>query len=355
MKILVSGAGGLIGYETSRFFLEKGWDVTGIDNNMRRYFFGADGDTQETIRSLENVSPGFKNYPVDIRDRRMIPEIFRQEGPFDLIVHNAAQPSHDWACKEPFTDFDINAGGTINLLEGFRQYSPDGTFIFMSTNKVYGDAPNQVALRELEKRYDYQDDQTLPGVSARGISEEMRIDDSTHSLFGVSKAAADLIAQEYGRYFHLNVGVFRGGCLTGPHHSAVELHGFLAYIIDCAIRNRKYTIFGYKGKQVRDQIHSKDVVRAFYEFYKKPGKGVAYNLGGGKANSASILEIIDILHQDFGLDLDYTYSGKNRVGDHICYYTDMQKFMKDYPDWDLQMGLQQIIREIISQKERPSS
>ncbi|MFH1589074.1 MAG: SDR family NAD(P)-dependent oxidoreductase [archaeon] len=352
MKLLVTGAGGLIGFETVRFFLDKGAEVIGVDNNMRKYFFGEKGDTTANVKHLESISKHFKNMNIDIRNRDAIINLFKKEGPFDLVVHTAAQPSHDWAAREPFTDFDINAVGTLNLLEAFRLHSPEGVFIFTSTNKVYGDAPNRVELVELEKRYEYADKQTMLGVSDKGISEEMTIDNSTHSIFGASKAAADVMAQEYGRYFNLNVGVFRGGCLTGPQHSAVELHGFLTYIVDCAVNKKPYTLFGYKGKQVRDQIHSKDVVNAFWEFYKNPKQGVAYNLGGGKQNSASIIEVIDIMDKEFGLKLNYTYSKVNRVGDHICYYSDLSKLKKDYPNWDITISIKDMIKEIIDQKKQ---
>ncbi len=347
MKVLVTGAGGLIGYEASRFFLEKDAEVVGIDNNMRRYFFGEGGDTAGNITFLKKLSPDFRNLAIDIRDREAIFGIYKEEGPFDLVIHSAAQPSHDWAKKEPVTDFDINAAGTLNLLEGFRLYSDKGVFIFTSTNKVYGDTPNRVEMVELEKRYDYKPEQVIEGVSEKGISEKMTVDDSTHSLFGASKAAADIMAQEYGRYFGLNVGIFRGGCLTGPQHSAVELHGYLTYIVDCAINNKPYTIFGYKGKQVRDQIHSRDVVTAFHEFYKKPGQGAVYNIGGCKGNAISILETIDILKNDFGLELDYEYVDRNRTGDHMCYYSDMTKFKRDYSGWDIRTGVHDIIEEIV--------
>ncbi|MBU0570920.1 MAG: NAD-dependent epimerase/dehydratase family protein [Candidatus Omnitrophica bacterium] len=350
MKVLVTGAGGLIGYESSKFFLGLSAEVTGIDNNMRKYFFGDSGDVSGNIENLISTGRAFNNLGADIRSRDAVLGIFRERGPFDLVIHTAAQPSHDWAAKEPFTDFDINAVGTLNLLEAFRLYSPRSVFIFVSTNKVYGDTPNKAALIELEDRYDYADDQEIEGISTKGVSERLTIDDSTHSLFGASKAAADLIAQEYGRYFGLNVGIFRGGCLTGPQHSAVELHGFLTYIVDCAVKNRPYTIFGCKGKQVRDQIHSRDVVSAFHEFYKKPGKGVVYNIGGCKQNAASILEIIAILKRDFGLKLDHTYVDQARTGDHICYYSDMAKFKKDYPRWSIQNTLRDIVEEIIASR-----
>lgn len=350
MKVLITGAGGLIGYESARFFLEKDAEVVGVENNMRRYFFGEGGDVTGNIASLEGLKAKFKNLAIDIRNRQAILDVYKKDGPFDLIIHAAAQPSHDWAKKEPFTDFDVNAAATLNLLEGFRLYSGEGVFIFVSTNKVYGDTPNKVELAENKKRYDYSAQQSIQGVSEKGINEEMTIDGSTHSLFGASKAAADLVAQEYGRYFDLKVGIFRGGCLTGPQHSAVELHGYLTYIIDCAVNNKPYTVFGYKGKQVRDQIHSKDVASAFYEFYKKPGQGAVYNIGGCRENSISILETIDILKKDFGLKLNYTYVDQNRVGDHICYYSDMTKFKRDYPAWDIRIKLHDIIEEIVKSR-----
>lgn len=350
MKILITGVGGLIGSETATFFLGKGWYVCGIDNNQRKYFFGREGDTSENITYLEK-NKKFVHIGVDIRQREEIINLFKNDGPFDLIIHTAAQPSHDWAKKEPFTDYDINAVGTLNLLESFRLYSPKSVFIFTSTNKVYGDKPNEAVLIEGSKRYAIAGKQHLSGVTSRGISESMSIDQSTHSLFGASKAAADILCQEYGRYFHLNVGIFRGGCLTGPQHSAVPLHGFLAYIVNCALRGEPYTILGYKGKQVRDQIHSKDVVSAFWEFFQNPKKGEVYNIGGGKDNSASILEIIDILKEDFELQLKYSYEKSNRVGDHICYYTDLSKLKRDYPNWKIKWPLKKIIQEIIQRKK----
>ncbi|MBU0667082.1 MAG: NAD-dependent epimerase/dehydratase family protein [Nanoarchaeota archaeon] len=352
MKVLVTGSGGLIGYESCNFFLQKNAEVVGVDNNMRRYFFGEKGDTTGNITYLESLSKKFRNIKLDIRNRNDVLKLFEKEGHFDLIIHTAAQPSHDWAAKEPFTDFDVNAVGTLNMLESFRLYSPKGVFIFTSTNKVYGDAPNKVNLIEQKTRWKYDNKQIMSGISLNGVSEQMTIDDSTHSVFGASKVAADVMAQEYGRYFNLNVGVFRGGCLTGPQHSAVELHGFLAYIVDCAVTGKPYTIFGYKGKQVRDQIHSRDVVAVFYEFYKNPKQGVAYNLGGCKENSISILEVIDLLDKDFGLKLNYTYSETNRIGDHICYYSDMSKFKKDYPNWKITIPVKEIIKEMIEWKNR---
>jgi CDP-paratose 2-epimerase len=352
MKILVSGAGGLIGSEACRFFLEKGAQVQGLDNNMRAYFFGEKGDTTGNIRHLADRYPGFENHQVDIRDRQAVADFFRKNGPYDAVIHTAAQPSHDWAAREPFTDWDVNANGTLNMLEAFRQYSPNGTFIFTSTNKVYGDNPNDVNLIETPKRYDYSLIQERQGVSELGISEEMSLDQCKHSVFGASKAAADIMCQEYGRYFGLNVGIFRGGCLTGPQHSAVELHGFLAYIVDCAAKGKPYKIFGYRGKQVRDQIHSFDVVNAFWHFMQNPKQGEAYNLGGCKQNAASVLEVIEMLDKDFGLKLDYTLAEQNRIGDHICYYSDMSKFRKDFPQWKLTKSLKDIIAEIVQAKSK---
>jgi len=348
-KVLVTGSGGLIGSEACRFFHNKGFHVLGVDNNLRKYFFGEKGDTSGNIKALSELS-SFKNYNFDLRDRQKIVNLFKKEGPFDLVIHTAAQPSHDWAAKEPFTDFDVNAGATMNLLEAFRLYSPDGVFIFTSTNKVYGDNPNKVNLVERKLRYDYADYQIIKGITNEGINEKMDLDHCKHSVFGANKVAADILAQEYGRYFDLKIGIFRGGCLTGPQHSAVELHGFLTYIIDCALNGKHYNIFGYKGKQVRDQIHSFDVVNAFYHFYKNPKQGVAYNIGGCKENAASILETIQILKEMFDLNLSYSYKTENRIGDHICYYTDMAKFKEDYPDWRLSKSLMQIVEEIIERR-----
>lgn len=352
MKVLVTGAGGLIGTESSKFFLEMGAEVEGIDNNMRKYFFGDMGDITPNISFLSKNYKKFRNTSIDIRDRNKVLQYFSENGPFDIIIHTAAQPSHDWAAKEPFTDWDVNANGTMNLLEAFRQYSPEATFIFTSTNKVYGDNPNKVALVETPTRYDYSPRQTMLGVTSEGINEQMSLDDCKHSIFGASKVAADIIAQEYGKYFGLNVGVFRGGCLTGPQHAAVELHGFLAYIVDCAVKDRPYRVFGYKGKQVRDQIHSSDVVSAFWHFCQNPKQGEVYNIGGGKQNAASILEIINLLYEDFGLRLKYSYVDQPRIGDHICYYTDMSKFKRDFPFWRITKNLKDIIKEIVIAKEK---
>lgn len=345
MNVLVTGAGGLIGSECVRFFCGKGAQAIGIDNNRRKFFFGQKGDVSGNLASLNTFS-SFTNFEADICDSDGLTRIFSERGPFDLIIHTAAQPSHDWAKKDPQLDFGINAVGTLNLLEQFRKSSPDATFIFTSTNKVYGDLPNTLPLVEGEMRYDFD-----PSTKwANGIDESLSIDQSTHSIFGVSKAAADLLVQEYGLYFGLNTGVFRGGCLTGPQHAAVELHGYLAYIVDCAISGKPYTIFGYKGKQVRDQIHSFDVANCFWHFHKSPKKGAVYNLGGMKRNSLSILETIKILDEKFDTHLQHTYSPQNRVGDHICYYTNMGKFQRDYPDWHPTKSIDDIISEIFGRK-----
>lgn len=351
-RVLVTGAGGLIGSEACRFYLNKEYDVVGIDNNLRKYFFGEGGDTSKNIENTKREHPSFVNNTLDIRDRNSVLDFFKVNGPFDLVIHTAAQPSHDWAAREPFTDFDVNANGTFNLLEAFRLYSPKGVFIFTSTNKVYGDNPNRALLTETETRYDYIPEQKIPGISQEGISEEMSLDHCKHSIFGASKVAADVMAQEYGRYFGLSIGVFRGGCLTGPQHSAVELHGFLAYIVDCAVKGKPYTIIGYKGKQVRDQIHSSDVILAIDEFFKNPRQGEAYNLGGTKENSASILEVVKILKEEFNLDLKWEYKDSPRIGDHICYYSDMSKFKAHYPNWRLTKSLREIIKEMIESKKQ---
>lgn len=356
-KALITGSGGLIGSETCRFFLEKNYEIIGIDNNMRSYFFGKGGDVTGNISWLEDNFKNFKNFKIDIRDQKEVFNLFRDTSPLELIVHTAAQPSHDWAIREPITDFNINANGTLNLLEATRQFSPQSTFIFTSTNKVYGDNPNKIPIKELETRWDYdlEKEFLMPelklGVTNNGITENMSLDNCTHSLFGVSKCAADLMVQEYGKNIGLKTGVFRGGCLTGPQHSAVELHGFLAYIVECALKNKQYNIFGYGGKQVRDQIHSLDVVNAFWHFHKNPKNGEVYNLGGCKDNSISILETINFLKNNFGLNLDHTCIDKNRTGDHICYYSDMSKFREHYPQWNITKNLHQIVKEIIDAKK----
>lgn len=356
MRALVTGAGGLIGSESAKFLLGKGYSVDGIDNNMRRVFFGEKGDTSGNIDFLERNYDQFKNHDLDIRDKGDVNSIFHSRGPFDIVIHTAAQPSHDWAARDVLLDFGVNVTGTLNLLEGLRQYSQEATFIFTSTNKVYGDSPNDIPLRETQTRWDYDLDgdfqrtELRRGVSEEGINERLTIDQSTHSFFGAGKLAADIYVQEFGRR-GLKTGIFRGGCLTGPQHSAVELHGFLSYIVDCAMTGKEYTIFGYKAKQVRDQIHSTDVANAFWNFHQNPQSGEVYNLGGGRENAASMTEIINILDQDFGLKLNHTYSEENRLGDHICYYSDLSKLRSHYPNWRITKSLHQIIDEIVKAKK----
>jgi CDP-paratose 2-epimerase len=342
LKCLVTGAAGLIGSEAVRYFLNKGNLVWGIDNNMRAKFFGPMGDVTKSIESLKKIS-GYSHFWSDITSEEQIGEVFKRISP-DVVIHCAAQPSHDKAADIPILDFDVNARGTIILLEAFRNNCPDtAVFIHMSTNKVYGDGPNHVPIIEMDTRWEYGDS----SLRGKGISENFSIDNCLHSLFGASKASADLIAQEYGRYFGLNVGVFRGGCLTGPQHAGVELHGFLSYIVKCAVQNKPYTVFGYKGKQVRDQIHSADVVSAFDKFIETPRQGEVYNIGGGFHNSASILEIIQILRKDHGLDLNYSLSEDNRIGDHICYYSNLEKIKSDLSGWNITRSLEEIVEEVV--------
>jgi CDP-paratose 2-epimerase len=341
MRVLIAGSAGLIGSEAVRFFDDLGFDVTGVDNNMRADFFGPNGDTTSVRKRLEEECRSYRHVGMDIRDRDGIAKLFA-ESKFDLTIHAAAQPSHDLAAKRPFDDFDTNAVGTLNLLEAFRNHGPEGVFIHLSTNKVYGDGPNHVPMRELETRWDFDDPKY-----ADGIAEDFPVDQCLHSLFGVSKAAADLLAQEYGRYFGLNVGVFRGGCLTGSSQSGVELHGFLNYLVRQAIVRGPYTIFGYEGKQVRDQIHSRDVIAAFWEFAQNPRPGEVYNLGGGKENSASILECIELIESCSGRRPVVQYDPTNRVGDHICYYTNLAKLRGHYPSWELTYSRDQIIEELV--------
>lgn len=354
-RILITGSGGLIGSEASRYWISKGDEVHGIDNNMRKMFFGEKGDTSTVVSSLE-PHDNYVHYPVDIRDRCAIDSLVAQIRP-DAIIHTAAQPSHDKAASIPFEDFDTNAVGTLNLLEAVRRYTPHSPFVHVSTNKVYGDGPNKVDLTEYETRFDFTPPEDalfpvyVPGLSSKGISEGFPIDNCLHSLFGASKVAADIMVQEYGLYFEMNTATFRGGCLTGPQHASVELHGFLSYIVKCAISGTPYTIFGYKGKQVRDQIHSFDVVRAFERFIEEPRKGEVYNLGGGKENSASILEVIDLIEEISGQRLSYEYSDENRIGDHICYYTNMAKFKAHYPGWEVTKSLREIIEEIVENEQ----
>jgi CDP-paratose 2-epimerase len=343
--ILVTGSSGLIGSEAVEHFDRQGHRVIGVDNNMRQVFFGAQGDTTWNLNRLKRSTQNFQHASLDIRDRNALDELFKSNR-FDLIVHCAAQPSHDKARDIPILDFEVNALGTINLLEATRQHCRDAVFILMSTNKVYGDSPNEIPLQELETRYDYSRAEDYAGVS-----ESCRIDQTLHSLFGASKAAADLVAQEYGRYFGMNTCIFRGGCLTGPSHSGVELHGFLSYLVKVALSGGTYSVFGYKGKQVRDNIHSHDVVRAIEEFAANPRPGEVYNLGGGRGNSISMLEAIAKIAEMTGKKLDWKYVDEARKGDHICYISDLRKFQSHYPNWKITRSLDTIFQEIIAAQQ----
>jgi CDP-paratose 2-epimerase len=338
MKALITGSGGLIGSECVRRLAAEGWEVVGIDNDMRRQFFGEQGTTRPVVEELAATLPRYRHLPVDIRDRQAVRRVFESERP-NFVIHTAAQPSHDKAAAIPYDDFDVNALGTMNMLVAARDFCRESPFCFTSTNKVYGDRPNYLPLVELEKRYDYAN-----GLD--GVDESMSIDQCLHSVFGASKVAADVMCQEFGRYFQMPVGVFRGGCLTGPQHAAVELHGYLAYIVHCAAAGKEYTIYGYKGKQVRDQIHSYDVAGLFLEFFRSPRCGEVYNLGGGRKNSLSILETIDTL-AGMGLKLRYSYKDTNRTGDHICYISDLTKLRSHFPNWKMEYDLPRILGEIV--------
>lgn len=328
---LITGSGGLIGSESVRFFADKGFEIVGIDNDMRRYFFGEEASTKWNVIQLREMVDGYRHYDADIRNEQSIEEIFSNYGSdIKIIIHTAAQPSHDWAAKEPFTDFTVNANGTLVLLEMARRYCPETVFIYCSTNKVYGDTPNSLPLIELDTRWEI--DRSHP-YYAHGIDESMSIDHSKHSLFGVSKVAADILTQEYGRYFGMKTGVFRGGCLTGPNHSGTQLHGFLAYLMKCAITGEHYTVFGYKGKQVRDNIHSFDFVNMFWYFYQDPRLGEAYNSGGSRHSNCSMLEAIKMCEEITGKKMNWSYSQTNRSGDHIWWVSDVRKFQRHYPEW----------------------
>jgi len=340
-RLLVTGSSGLIGSETVEHYSRQGWEVYGVDNNMRRVFFGPEGDTRWNLARLRSVAPSFVHHDLDIRDRTGVFALFEKHR-FDLVVHCAAQPSHDKAGDIPLDDFDINAVGTVNLLEATRRHAPEAVFIFMSTNKVYGDVPNESPLIELETRWDYGRPDDFDG-----IDETCRIDRCLHSLFGASKVAADVMVQEYGRYYGLRTGTFRGGCLTGPSHSGVELHGFLSYLIQVAVRNQEYTVFGYKGKQVRDQIHSVDVVAAFDAFLENPRAGEVYNLGGGRENSTSILECFKMLEARLGRSVRWRYTDAARRGDHICYISNLGKLRAHFPQWKITRSLEMIVDEIL--------
>jgi CDP-paratose 2-epimerase len=339
-QLLVTGSSGLIGSEVVGAFSALGWKIHGVDNNMRADFFGPPGDTRWNLQRLQEAHPAFEHHELDIRHRAAVLDLLRQIKP-QAIIHTAAQPSHDLAASRPFDDFDVNAVGTLNLLEAARQACAETPFVHMSTNKVYGDAPNEIRLKELEKRWDYDD----PAYQD-GIAENFRIDQSKHSVFGASKAAADIMVQEYGRYFGLPTCCLRGGCLTGPNHSGVELHGFLSFLIKCNLEGRTYRVFGYKGKQVRDNIHSHDVVQFMRRFIEAPRRGEVYNLGGGRENSISILEAFDLIAEISGKPMKYEYVEQNRQGDHICYISNLAKMKAHYPGWDITKNLRQTFQEI---------
>ena len=339
-KLLVTGSSGLIGSEVVEHFHRKGWKTFGIDNNMRADFFGPGGDTRWNLKRLQERCPGYAHHDLDIRDRAEVITTVANIRP-NAIVHAAAQPSHDLAAQRAFDDFDTNAGGTFNLLEATRQGAPEAVFVFISTNKVYGDLPNALELVELESRWDYADEQYRDG-----IDEHFSIDQSMHSLFGASKVAADICVQEYGRYFQMPTTCLRGGCLTGPNHSGVELHGFLSYLIKCNLERRKYTVFGYKGKQVRDNIHSHDVVRFIEMFIENPRIAEVYNLGGGRENSISILEAFELIESISGIEMEHEYADENRKGDHICYISNLNKMKAHYPAWSITKDLKSTFEEI---------
>ena len=343
---VVTGSSGLIGSETAKFLHEKGMHFVGIDNNMRKYFFGEDGSVEWNTSQLRSRLQNFEHYSIDIRDFEGLSEVFQKYGKeITLVVHAAAQPSHDWAAREPFTDFTVNANGTLCVLEATRQFCPDAVFVFTSTNKVYGDTPNVLPLIELPKRWEV--DPSHP-FAEHGIDESMSIDQSKHSVFGASKVAADVMVQEYGRYFGMRTGTFRGGCLTGPAHSGAELHGFLAYLVKCAVEGRPYTVFGYKGKQVRDNIHSYDLVNAFWHFFQQPVAGGVYNMGGSRHSNCSMLEAIDQIQERVGQEIRYTLSDQARAGDHIWYVSDVRRFQTDYPEWSYEYDLGRILDEIVA-------
>jgi len=341
---IITGSSGLIGSESVAFFADKFDKIVGIDNNLRQAFFGADASTEWNTKKLIDTIPNFEHHAADIRDEAAIDKIFAQYGnDIKLIVHTAAQPSHDWAASAPFTDFTVNANGTLNLLEATRKHCEKAVFIFTSTNKVYGDTPNYLPLVELETRWEI--DESHPYFK-EGIDEKMSIDQTKHSLFGASKVAADVLVQEYGRYFGMNTGIFRGGCLTGPNHSGTKLHGFLSYLMKCAITGDKYTVFGYHGKQVRDNIHSWDLVNMFWHFYQNPRQGEVYNAGGGRFSNCSMAEAIAMCQEITGKPMNYEYTEANRIGDHIWWISDVSKFKSHYPDWTWKYNINDILTQI---------
>lgn len=344
--ILVTGSSGLIGSESVRFFYNKGFEIIGIDNNLRKFFFGDGASTYWNLQQLMKDIPTYKHNDIDIRNFEKLEKIFEHySNKIALIIHCAAQPSHDWAAKDPFTDFSVNANGTLNLLELTRKYCPDAAFIFTSTNKVYGDTPNNLPLKELEQRYEIDDGHKY----CNGIDETMSIDYSKHSLFGASKLSADILVQEYGRYFDMKTVCFRCGCLTGPKHSGAEQHGFLSYLIKCNITNKRYSIFGYNGKQVRDNIHSFDLVNAFWHYYQNPRIAEVYNIGGARFSNCSMLEAISICESITKKPTDFIYKEVSRIGDHIWWISDMSKFISHYPNWQLSYSINHIIKEICEQ------
>ena len=342
---IITGSSGLIGSEAARFFHSKGMDIVGIDNGLRSYFFGATASTDWNRERLQRELNNYTHCDADIRNQDLIYSIFKKYGKdISAVVHTAAQPSHDWAAREPLTDFGINAVGTLVMLEATRQFCPTASFIFTSTNKVYGDLPNKLPLVELDTRYEIDPNHLW---AKYGIDESMSLDQCKHSVFGASKVAADVMVQEYGRYFGLNTMVKRGGCLTGPSHSGAELHGFLSYLVKCAISEKEYTIYGYKGKQVRDNIHAADLVSAFWEYFKNPKPGRVYNMGGSRFSNCSVLEAIARIESISGKSLKYTITEQPRIGDHIWYISDVRRFQQDYPQWKLNHNLDSIIHEIV--------
>lgn len=352
---LITGSSGLIGSEAARFFHHAGLDVVGIDNDMRKYFFGPDSSTEWSAAKLRESLKNFKHHTLDIRDNEGIQRLFRECGrDIAVVVHTAAQPSHDWAAKEPLTDFGINATGTLNLLEATRHHAPNAVFIFTSTNKVYGDLPNSLPLVETATRWELVASHPW---HTHGIDESMSIDRSQHSIFGASKVAADVMVQEYGRYFGMKTGVFRGGCLTGPSHSPSQLHGFLAYLVKCALQGTPYTVFGYKGKQVRDNIHSYDLINAFWHFFQNPRQGEVFNMGGSRHSNCSVLEAITQIEAVIGRKIQFSLSDQNRAGDHIFWISDVRRFQSFYPEWKYKYDLTGIIHELvngISERVKPS-
>src|SRR5437867_8017786 len=347
--VIVTGSAGLIGSETARRFARDGVGVVGIDNDMRSQFFGAEASTKKIRDDLIASVRGYEHHDLDIRDSLAVTNLFKEHRcNIEAVVHTASQPSHDWAARDPQTDFTVNANGTLNLLEAARNHCPETPFIFCSTNKVYGDTPNQLPLRELPKRWEIE-----PGHEyGAGISETMSIDNTKHSLFGASKVAADILVQEYGRYFGMPTISFRGGCLTGPAHAGTELHGFLSYLMICAVSGRPYRVFGYKGKQVRDNIHSFDLVEAFAEFIRAPRAGEVYNIGGSRHSNCSMLEAIEICEEISGKKLNWTYEKANRIGDHIWWMSDVRKFQRHYPQWRFTYGMREMLEEIYAAVRR---